>query len=541
MARGDTSSVGDDRLLDDEFRRRAVRSVRSIGDVLRATYGPYAREKLLVDHVGTGYVTNQGSKILEELHVDDPVAQMVVDAFDFSETYADGTTFAVLFAAELLGEAEALIEEGVSPVDVVRGFEAATGVAADGMAGIAVPLELNDLEQTALVTTATAAKGGFHEDQIEHLRRVVLDTGSVLEPSVSLDDVRFEEEIRLDVESSRVVQGTVLKSDPAREDMPRDVVDADVLLISEAVSEPDPEDLLEDTALTFSGPEAVAGAVNWSEQWIEGRTRAIIDSGADVVVCEGRLENTVVSALAKAGVLAFHELTEEKFERVHLAVGGTTAPADRIEDATLGYAGRITITDIGAGKIKGIVIADCPETATATVVLNAGTTSGAGLAKRILKQGIGTLAAAYDDPRAIPGGGAVEIAAARAVRRGVPDIEGPAQLAAGAYADALEATVAQLVRNAGKDPLDQVPALKRAHADGADDATIDLDTGELTSAYEVGIIEPFAIKRHALTTASEFANSLLRIDALLPAGDGESPEIADLDKASPTPSGTWGK
>jgi len=541
MARADASSAGDERLLGDEFRRRAVGSVQRVGDILRGTYGPYGREKLLVDHVGTGYVTNQGSKILEELHVDDPVAQMLVDAFDFSGTYADGATFGVLLAAELLGKGEELIEEGVSPVDVARGFDAVTGNAADGMADVAVPLELTEREQTALVATATAARGGFDEAQIEHLRRVVLDTVSVLEPSVSLDDVHVEEEIRLNVERSGVVQGTVLKADPPREDMPRDIVDADVLVLSEAVTEPEPDDLLEETGVAFSGADAVSGAVDWSEQWLEGRVQAILDGGADVVVCEGHLDNAVVSALSNAGVLAFHELTEEKFDRVHRAVGGTAVPAGGIEDATLGYSGRVTVTDIGAGKIKGVVIADCPETTTATVVLNAGTSSGAGLAKRIITQGIGTLVAAHEDPRAVPGGGAAEIEAARAVRSVAPGIEGPAQLAAEAYADALEATVSQLVRNAGRDPLDAVPALKRTHSDGTADAAVDLDTGGLASAYETGIIEPFAAKRHALTTASQFATSLLGIDGLLHTGEGDSPGIADLDRASPTPSGTWGK
>ena len=509
--------------------------------MLRATYGPYAREKLLVDHIGTGYVTNQGSKILEELQVDNPVAKMLVESFDFSGTYADGATFGVLLASELLGRGEELIEEGVSPVDVVRGFDAATGVAIEGMADIAVPLELTELEQTALVTTATAARGGFHDEQIEHLRRVVLDTAAVLEPSVSMDVIDIEEEIRLNVESSRVVQGTVLRADPPRDDMPRDVVDADVLVLSEAVTEPEPDDLLEDTNFSFSGADAVAGAVDWGEQWVDGRVAAILDSGADVVVCEGHLDSGVIAELAKAGVLAFHELTEEKIERVHRAVGGTAVPPDGIEDATLGYAGRVTVTNVGAGTIRGVVIADCPETTTATIVLNAGTSSGAGLAKRIIVQGLGTLVAAHEDPRAIPGGGAAEMEAARSVRGAAPGIEGPAQLAAEAYADALEATVGQLIRNAGRDPLDGLPELKRAHAAGTEDAAIDLDTGELTSAYEVGIIEPFAVKRQALTTASEFAVSLLRIDALLPAGDGESPDIAGLDQASPTPSGTWGK
>lgn len=542
MTEGLVSAIGgDDRLSDDDFRRRAFQAAQSIGSILQATYGPYGMDKLVVDHVGTGYVTNQGSKILEELDVENPVAGMLVDACNFSDRYADGSTFATLFACELLDEAGDLIEEGLSPVDVVRGFDEATGTAVAAMDDVAVPLELTERELYALAASATATSGSFSDDQIEHLRRVVLDTAGVLAPEVTLDDVHFEEAIRLDVESSRVIQGTILRSDPPRAAMPDDVVDADVLLLSEGVTTPDVDALGDDTEVSLSGVDAVSGAVDSTHRRLRERVQAIKDSGADVVIVEGRLDNAVVSELTSAGILAVHQLEAEKFERAHQAVGGTAVLPEQIEAAELGYSGRVTVTDLGSGTIKGIVVADCPDTTTTSIVLNAGTASGAGLAKRTITQGIGALAAAYEDPRAVPGGGATEVTAARAVRAAVADVQGPGQLAAEAYADALETTVAHLVRNAGQNPLDALPKVKTAHADGADDAAVDLATGDVVSTYETGVIDPIAVKRNALTTAADYAASLVRIDGLLHATDGESSEIEDLDQMSPTPSGTWGK
>lgn len=532
---------GGERVSGEAFRREAFQAAQAVGDILRATYGPRGMDKLVVDHVGTGYVTNQGSKILEELDVDHPVARMLVDACDFSGGYADGSTFAVLLACELLGEAGGLVDEGLSPVDAVRGFEAASDAAVGAMADVAVPLEMNQREQYALATTATATSGSFSEDQTEHLRRVILDAASVLGPDLSLDDVHFEEAIRLNVESSRVIRGTIVRADPPRDDMPRDVADADVLLLSDGITTPDVGSIGEDTEVTLSGADTVAGVGDGLAGHLSERAEAIVDSGADVVVCLNTLHEAVLGELSSAGILAVHQIEQEKYDRALKAVGGTSVPPEHVEDAELGYSERVTVTTLGSGTTNGIVFADCPDAATVSILLNAATASGGGLAKRTITQGLGALVAAYQDPRAVPGGGAVELEAARAVEGARTDVDGPAQLAVEAYADALERTVAHLVSNAGLEPLDALPALKHAHSEGRVDAAIDVTTGDVSSAYETGVIEPFELKRNALGTATDYATSLIRIDGLLPATDSDSSGLGGLDAASPTPEGTWGK
>jgi chaperonin GroEL (HSP60 family) len=532
--------VGSETPQDDgDFRSQSFEAAKAIGELLRATYGPLGRDKLIMDHIGSGYVSNQGTDILDRIEVTDPIGKLVIDGCEFSERYADGSTFAVLLARELLEEAESLLEMGVSPPDVVRGYERGNRIAESALEDVAVPLNLDERERYALVSTATG--GQLTHDQIEHLRRVALDAADVLAPEVSLDRIHFEESIRLSLDSSRVVAGAILRGDVPHRKMPRDVADADVLLLSDPVRRPDTEELLGEEDVTLDSVEAVDGVIESTDRVFQERIDAILETGADVVVCRGNLHTEVITALADAGVLTLHEqaVSQEDFEMIQQAVGGTSVMPENVEDATLGHAGRVIVNDVGSGTKKGIIFADCPDTEVATIVVHAGTASGSGQAKRILKQAIGSIAAAYDDPRAVPGGGAAELEAAHAIRS-EPAEPGPDALATEAYADALEATVAELIRNAGSDALDVLPELKAEHANGHEDASFDADSGGIASAYERGVIDPHETKRLAMGSGTEIATSLLRIDGMLPRVDSGGPDIESDGNPMAPPDAGWG-
>ncbi|WP_129113925.1 TCP-1/cpn60 chaperonin family protein [Halegenticoccus tardaugens] len=528
------------RLTGGEFREESFRAAQALGQVLRPTYGPCGRDKLLVDHLGTGYISKQGTDILDRVNVDNPVAQLIADSCKSSEYYADGSTFAVLLACALLEEAEALVEYGLAPVEIAHGFERARVTAEKALKDMAVPLELNKREQYALVSTATS--GRLTDTQIKHLRQVALDAAAVLAPNVEIKQVYFEESIRLSLDRSRVVAGAILRANLPHHDMPKDIVDADILLLSAPVTKSNPKELIGEESVTFGSVEAIDGITESARQVFEGRVQAIVESGADVVVCRGNLDSSVIYELAAEGILVFHksDVSAEDFARVHRAVGGTTVPPEDIESASLGHAGRVTVTNIGSGTINGVLFADCEDPDIVSIVVHAGTASGSDQAKRILKQGIGSIAAVYDDPRAVPGGGASELEAAHAIRDVATRVGERTTLATEAYADALESTVIQLIQNAGYDALDTLPRLKKAHADGTDDAALDIENGDITLAYEWGIIEPHESKRLSLQSGTEAAISILRIDALLPRTGGEVPDLGPDGNPMSPPGVGWG-
>jgi len=523
-----------------EFRKVCFETAGYLGRVVESTYGPYGMDKLLVDAWGDMSATNSGSRVLEMIDVDNPVAELLVEDCNLSEESGDGSTFAVILMAALLAEAETLLDRGLAPVTVVDGYTTAAEHARRALGDVAVDVTPDRTEAYALARTATA--GRFTETDREHIRRVVLDVVDVLEPDcVSIDALEFEEDIRLGVDSTRTVQGAVVRSDVVDETMPQDVADASVLLLEEGIVPPrDRGD--EETRVTVEAPTDYEAFLDHEQAAVARQADCVVDLGVDVVASQGHLHGPVVDRLRQADVLTIHELKDETFDRLRRAVGGETAISGEIPGTTLGRAGRITVTEIGAGSTPGIVFADCDTTEIATVVVNGGTTRVTAEARRAITQGVAAVAAAYEDPRVVPGGGAVEIEAARRVRDHIES--GPASLAVGAFADALLAPVARLIKNAGYDPFDTVATLRTRHDDGQVDAGVDIETGGPMRAYERGVIEPVLVKRHAIQAATDAATTVLRIDGIVPMqgdgdaigsgpGDGTDPEDApDLSSGS---------
>jgi len=114
------------------------------------------------------------------------------------------------------------------------------------------------------------------------------------------------------------------------------------------------------------------------------------------------------------------------------------------------------------------------------------------------------------------GGGAAELAA-------IADVEA-ARGAAGAMAAygadcvlaALRAPLAQMVANAGFNPLEKVEAVLAAMArENSAALAIHCDTGEVTDMLALGVVDPAPVKIHALRAAGEVAEAILRINTII--------------------------
>jgi len=98
-------------------------------------------------------------------------------------------------------------------------------------------------------------------------------------------------------------------------------------------------------------------------------------------------------------------------------------------------------------------------------------------------------------------------------------LSGREQLAVEAFANAMEIIPRTLAENAGIDPIDSLTELKAAHDKKQKWAGIDVFSGKVMEAWKRGVIEPLKIKTQAVSSASEVAVMILRIDDII-AGSG---------------------
>jgi len=105
----------------------------AVGDLVKSTLGPKGMDKILWGmgrNEGQVEVTNDGATILRSIGVDNPAAKILVDMSKVQDDeVGDGTTSVVVFASELLKEAEKLIDMRIHPQTIVAGWRKATKVA----------------------------------------------------------------------------------------------------------------------------------------------------------------------------------------------------------------------------------------------------------------------------------------------------------------------------------------------------------------------------------------------------------------------------
>ena len=88
------------------------------------------------------------------------------------------------------------------------------------------------------------------------------------------------------------------------------------------------------------------------------------------------------------------------------------------------------------------------------------------------------------------------------------------------FAKALEFIPSTLAENAGMDPIDIITELKSRHDSGEKNAGLNLFTNHIEDMLEARIIEPLKIKTQAISSASDVAIMILRIDDVI-ASTGE--------------------
>src|SRR5699024_9330701 len=123
------------------------------------------------------------------------------------------------------------------------------------------------------------------------------------------------------------------------------------------------------------------------------------------------------------------------------------------------------------------------------------------------------------DGRVLPGGGATEIELASRLREYADSVSGREQLAVETFADSLELVPRVLAENAGLDPIDTLVDLRSAHESGEVQAGLNVFTGDVENTFEAGVVEPAHAKEQALSSSTEAANLVLKIDDIISAGD----------------------
>src|SRR3989344_4524907 len=505
------------RIMGKDAQRNNILAAKMVAEIVKTTLGPKGMDKMLVSPTNDIIVTNDGVTILDEMQIEHPAAKMIVEIAKTQESdVGDGTT-AVMIAGKLLENAEKLLDRKIHPTIITKGYRIAADKSKEILDEIALRIT-PDNEDVLKQIAMTAMTGKGAEDSKEKFADIIVRAVKQVQNNgkIDLNDIKIEKAKGNGIKDTELISGIVLDKEKLSADMPEIVHDAKIALINTPFELKNPEI---ETKISISSPEQLQTFLMQEEITIKNMIEKIKMSGANIIFCQKGIDDFAQYLLSKENIYACRRVAKSDMEKIAKATGGKiVSNLNELTKPELGYAE--VIEEVKQGEDTLTYIKGCKNPKALTILIRGGTEHVIDEIERAIKDGLGDVVSSLKTGLVVPGGGAIEIELARRLREFGQSLSGREQLAVEEFASALEFIPSTLAENAGIDPIDVLTELKSRHDAGEKHTGLNLFTNRVENALEAGIIEPYKIKTQAISSATDVAIMILRIDDVI-ASSGE--------------------
>ncbi len=503
-------------------QRNNIMAAKLVAETVRTTLGPKGMDKMLVDSLGEVIVTNDGVTILKEMQIEHPAAKMIVEVAKTQEDeVGDGTTTAVVLAGELLKKAEELLDMEIHPTVIVKGYRMASEKALKMLDHIGQPVTEKDTKVLEMISqTAMTGKGA--ESNKEKLSEITVKAVKQVRDNndIDLDDIKIEKKDGGSIEDTELIEGIVLDKERVHSGMPQKVENAKIALINTPLEIRNTET---DAKIQITAPNQLQAFLDMEEKMLKDMVEKLVKTGTNVVFCQKGIDDVAQHFMAKKNIYAVRRVKKSDMEKLAKATGGKiVSNMEDLTESELGFAALVEESKVGDENMT--FVRECRNAKSVTILVRGSTEHVADEAERAIVDSIGDLMAALKVGKVVAGAGSPEVELSKYLSKYAESLSGREQLAVKAFAEAMEVIPRTLAENAGLDPIDTLTELKLAHEKNQVTAGIDVFTGKVMDAWKAGVIEPLKVKTQAVSSATEVATMILRIDDVIASGPRNNSE-----------------
>jgi thermosome len=503
-----------------EAQHANIMAAKVIAEAVKTSLGPKGMDKMLVESFGDITITNDGATILKEMDVQHPAAKMMVEvAKTMDNEVGDGTTSAVVLAGELLRKAEELLEKNIHPTIIVDGYRRASEKALEFLKEISIecsPSDKSILKKIAMTSMGSKAVAEYKDYLADLAVEAVLRVSEKLNGNykADIDDIKVEKKAGESIMDTKLISGIALDKEIVHASMPKRIENARIALLNCPI---EIEKTEFDAKINIEKPEQLKAFMDEEERMIRDMVEKIASVGANVVITQKGIDDIAQFLLAKKGIIAVRRAREKDLEKLAKATGGRIiTDLKDLSEKDLGYAKLVEERKIG--EDKWTFIEGCKNPKALTILIRGGSEKVVDEVERSLHDALSVVRDVVQEPRVVSGGGASEAEVSLRLRRWAEGLSGKEQLAALAYASALEAIPITLAENAGLDPVDIIVELRAKHEKGEKWAGVEVFKGKVENMEKLDVLEPFLVKEQTIKSATEAACMILRIDDVIAAG-----------------------
>jgi len=491
----------------------------AVGDLVKSTLGPKGMDKILLGvgrNEGKVEVTNDGATILKNIGVDNPAAKVMVDMSRVQDDeVGDGTTSVVVFASELIREAEKMIEMRIHPQTIVAGWRLATKVARTALEASArdngndedkFREDLMNIARTTLSSKILTA----HKD---YFSKMAVDAVMRLKKSGNLDAIQITKVRGGTLEDSFLDEGFLLNKKPGVR-QPKRIENAKILIANTPMDT--------DKIKVFGSRVRVDGVAKVAElevaekEKMKDKVEMICKHDINVFINRQLIYNYPEQLFADKGIMAIEHADFDGIERLALVTGGEIVSTfGNPELVKIGKCDVIEQVEIGEEtlvKFGGVALGEA-----CSIVLRGATEQILDEAERSLHDALCVLTSAVKETKTVYGGGCSEMLMANAVLDAAANTAGKEAIAMEAFAKALAELPTVIAENGGYDAAQLISELRALHKQNKHTMGLDMKQGIVGDMEKLGITEALSVKRQVVVSASEAAEMILRVDDILKA------------------------
>ena len=503
-----------------------IAAAKAVADAVRSTLGPRGMDKMLEDSLGDVVITNDGVTILKEIDIEHPAAKMLVEvAKTQDEEAGDGTTTAVILAGELLKKAEDLIEQNIHPTVIASGYRLASEKAREILEKVATKISVKDtdiLKKVAMTSMSSKSASG-HKDMLSDISVKAVSTVAEQRADGSFfvddDNIQIVKKQGGSFADTELVDGIIVDKERVHPGMPAQVDAARIALVDAALEVKKTEI---DAKIEITDPTQLQAFLTEEEGMLKRMVDTVKKSGATVLFSQKGIDDLAQHYLAKEGIYAVRRVKKSDMEKLAKATGGKiVTKLDELSKDDLGNAKLVYEKKIGDDSMT--FVTGCKNPKAVSILIRGGTEHVVDEVERSLEDSTSVVAVAIEDGKVVTGGGSSATEIALALRDHASTVGGREQIAIESFADAMESVPRTLAENAGLDPIDLLIELRKEHKKGNKFAGVNVFTGKVSDMKKENVIEPIRVGSQAISSATDAAVMVLRIDDVIAAKSGGAP------------------
>jgi len=506
----------------EEAQNSNFAAAKAVAAAVRSTLGPKGMDKMLIDGIGDITITNDGVTILKEMDIEHPAAKMIVEvAKTQDDEVGDGTTSSVVIAGELLKSAEGLVAQGVHPTVITEGYQMAAEKALSILDGIAVTVKPTDTAMLKKISiTALSGKNAeVRKDLLSDIIVKAVTSVTDADGKADLAHINVTKKVGGSADDTTLIEGMAIDKERVHPAMPKSVTDAKILILNAALEFKKTE---VNAKINISTPGQAAAFLDEEEHMVRAMVDKVVKSGATVLFCQKGIDDLAQHYLAKAGIFAVRRVKKSDSENLARATGANLVTSlDAITKNDLGSAGLVEEKKVSGDDM--IYVSKCKNPKAVSIVVRGGTVHVVDELERAIHDALMVVSVVIEGKKVVAGGGAPEVELSLRLREHAATVGGRAQLAIEAFAASVEIIPRTLAENAGVDAINILVALRSAHQAGKKTVGLDADAKKPADMLKAGVVEPLRVKTQAISSATEAAVMILRIDDIIAAQKSAGP------------------